>query len=97
MKVNKKRILVVCGTAVATSTVVAKKLEDMIKQRGFDVTIDQGKASEAPSKAANFDLIVSTTEVSNVGKTPVIRTISFLTGVGIDQDVEKIINTLGLQ
>lgn len=93
----KKRILVACGTAIATSTVVAKKLGDMLKERGYDVDIDQCKAAEAPSKAANFDLIVATTQVGNVGDTPVIRTVSFLSGVGVDQDVDKIVKTLGLE
>ncbi|MFM1652508.1 PTS sugar transporter subunit IIB [Brevibacillus sp. B_LB10_24] len=92
----KKRILVACGTAIATSTVVAKKIEELMKQRGYDVVIEQCKAAEAPSKAASFDLIVTTTPVGDVGSTPVIRTVSFLSGVGVDQDVQKIIETLGL-
>ncbi len=92
----KKRILVACGTAIATSTVVAKKIEELLKSRGYDVIIEQCKAAEAPSKAANFDLIVTTTPVNDVGSTPVIRTVSFLSGVGIEQDVQKIIETLGL-
>lgn len=93
----KKRILVACGTAIATSTVVAKKLEDLLKERGYDVEIDQCKAAEAPSRAENFDLIVATTPIGDVGDTPVIRTVSFLSGVGMEQDLEKIIKTLGLE
>lgn len=92
----KKRILVACGTAIATSTVVAKKVEELLKQRGYDVFIDQCKAAEAPFKAANFDLIVTTTPVGNVGNVPVIHTVSFLSGVGVEKDIQKIIETLGL-
>jgi len=91
----KKRILVACGTAIATSTVVANKINEMLTARGIDVTIDQCKAAEAPSKAANFDLIVTTTPVGKVGDTPVIRTISFLSGVGMEKDIELIIEKLG--
>lgn len=93
----KKRILVACGTAIATSTVVAQKLKEMLKERGHDVDIDQCKAVEAPSRADNFDLIVATTPVGNVGDTPVIQTVSFLSGVGVEKDLEKIIETLGLE
>ncbi len=85
-----KKILVACGTAVATSTVVAKKLEEALKARGFSVSIDQCKASEVPSKAAGYDVIVSTTEVDGTGGKPLIRTLSFLTGIGIEADIEKI-------
>lgn len=85
-----KKILVACGTAVATSTVVAKKLEEALKSRGFAVSIDQCKASEVPGKAAAYDVIVSTTEVDGTAGKPLIRTLSFLTGIGIEADIEKI-------
>jgi PTS system galactitol-specific IIB component len=90
-----KKILVACGTAIATSTVVAKKLEEVLKQRGIALKIDQCKASEVPSKAAGYDLVVSTTEVDSTAGKPLVRTLSFLTGIGIDADVAKIAKLLG--
>jgi PTS system galactitol-specific IIB component len=90
-----KRVLVACGTAIATSTVVAKKLEEKLRARGIAVAIDQCKASEVGSKASSYDLIVSTTEVDDTRGKPLVRTLSFLTGVGIDADVEKIAKLLG--
>ncbi|MFD2829983.1 PTS sugar transporter subunit IIB [Corticicoccus populi] len=92
-----KRILVACGTAIATSTVVAKKIEEVLGQKGHQVHVDQCKAAEAPSKADRFDLIVTTTPVSGVGDVPVIQTVSFLSGIGIDQDIEKIMEILELE
>jgi PTS system galactitol-specific IIB component len=89
-----KKILVACGTAIATSTVVARKLEEELASRGIKVVTDQAKASEVPSKAENYDLIVTTTTVSGAGDTPVVQTVSFLTGIGIEQDVEKIVAKL---
>jgi PTS system galactitol-specific IIB component len=90
-----KKILVACGTAIATSTVVAKKLEEKLRARGIAVSIDQCKASEVGSKAGGYDLIVSTTEVDDTRSKPHVRTLSFLTGIGIDADVEKIAKLLG--
>jgi len=90
-----KKVLVACGTAIATSTVVAKKLEERLRARGIEVVIDQCKASEVGSKASSYDLIVSTTEVDDARGKPLIRTLSFLTGVGIDADVEKVVKLLG--
>lgn len=91
-----KKILVACGTAIATSTVVAKKIEEMMKKRGFTVTTTQCKAAEAPSKAAGYDMIVTTTPIGNVGTVPVLRTVSFLSGVGMEKDIDKIVEALGL-
>jgi PTS system galactitol-specific IIB component len=90
-----KKILVACGTAIATSTVVAKKLEEKLAARGLTVKIEQCKASEVGSKAVGYDVVVSTTEVDDSRGKPLVRTLSFLTGIGIDADVDKIAKLLG--
>ena len=89
-----KKILVACGTAIATSTVVARKIEEELAKRDISVQTTQCKASEVRSKVAGHDLVVTTTFVSDTGDVPVIQTVSFLTGVGIDADIEKIIGYL---
>lgn len=91
---KKKKILVACGTAVATSTVVARKIEEELEKRGIGVTTTQCKASEVPGYAEGHDLIVTTTQVSNTKGVPVIHTVSFLTGIGIEQDIDKIVDYL---
>jgi PTS system galactitol-specific IIB component len=89
-----KKILVACGTAIATSTVVAKKLEEKLGALGIAVQIDQCKASEVGARAASYDLVVTTTEVDDAKGKPIVRTLSFLTGVGVDADVQKIASLL---
>ena len=37
----RKTILVACGTAIATSTVVAKSIEEILRARGIDVVTRQ--------------------------------------------------------
>lgn len=91
---QKKRILIACGTAIATSTVVARKVEEELQKRGIEVTTTQCKASEVPSKVDGQDLVVTTTQVSGTKDVPVIHTVSFLTGVGVEQDIEKIVEYL---
>lgn len=91
---RKKRILVACGTAIATSTVVARKIEEELEKRNIKVDITQCKASEVPSHVEGHDLVVTTTFVSGTGSVPVIHTVSFLTGIGVEQDIEKIIGFL---
>lgn len=89
-----KKILVACGTAIATSTVVAKKLEEKLRAKGIEVKIDQCKASEVSARVHGYDLVVSTTEVDDARGKPLVRTLSFLTGIGIDADVDKIARLL---
>lgn len=89
-----KRILVACGTAIATSTVVAKGIEEILKERGIQIITRQCKASEVRSLAGDADLIVTTTPVPSDLGVPVIQTLAFLTGIGKEEVIEQIINEL---
>jgi len=91
---GKKNILVACGTAIATSTVVAKAIEEALEQRGISVNIRQCKAAEVPSLSADADLIVTTTPVSVDKDIPVIHTLAFLTGIGKEDVIEQIVESL---
>lgn len=89
-----KRILVACGTAIATSTVVAKAIEEALEARGIPVSTRQCKATEVSSLVQGMDLVVTTTPVpSNLG-VPVIQTLAFLTGIGKEAAIEQIIAAL---
>jgi PTS system galactitol-specific IIB component len=92
--VGKKNILVACGTAIATSTVVAKAIEEALYDRGISVNMRQCKASEVPSLADDADLIVTTTPVSVDRDIPVIQTLAFLTGIGKEEVIEQIVDAL---
>ena len=87
-----KVVLVACGTAVATSTVVAVAIEEAMTERGIPVVIRQCKATEVRSMVEDADIVVATTPVpDDLGK-PVFKGLPFLTGLGKDQvldDIEK--------
>lgn len=89
-----KRILVTCGTAIATSTVVAKAIEEGLAARGIPVVTRQCKAAEVPALAKEFDLVVTTTPVPGDLGVPVIQTLAFLTGIGKDQVLDQIAEIL---
>ena len=89
-----KRILVACGTAIATSTVVAKGIEEALKERGIQVITRQCKAAEVRSLVDDADLIVTTTPVPSDLGIPVIHTLAFLTGIGKEEVIEQIIREI---
>jgi len=91
---NPKRILVACGTAIATSTVVASAIEETLKERGISVITRQCKASEVPSLVSNADLVVTTTPLPDNLGIPVIHTLAFLTGMGKEEAIEQIIEAI---
>jgi PTS system galactitol-specific IIB component len=89
-----KRILVACGTAIATSTVVAKAIEEALKAKNINVTIRQCKATEVKSLVWDADLVVTTTPVPSDLGVPVIQTLAFLTGIGREAVIEQIVEAL---
>ena len=91
---NKKKIMVACGTGIATSTVVVNKMGNLLKEKGINVDIQQCKVSELPYKTDKVDLIVTTTAYTSKNNIPVVVAVSFLTGIGVDKDLEKIVEIL---
>lgn len=89
-----KRILVACGTAIATSTVVAKAIEEALKERNIPVITRQCKATEVRGLAQGYDLIVTTTPVPKDTGIPVIQTLAFLTGIGKEDAINQIVKAL---
>ena len=92
----RKTILVACGTAVATSTVVAKSIEEILRDRGIDVVTRQCKASEVASMLSGVSLVVTTTPLQGDLGVPIIQTLAFLTGIGKEAVIEQIIQALNV-
>lgn len=88
-----KKVLVACGTGIATSTVVTIKIREALHKNNIEADVQQCKVSEIGSKSDAADLIVTTTTYTH-DTIPVLRTLSFLTGIGIDADIAKIVDIL---
>lgn len=80
-----KRILIICGTGIATSTVVAAKVREHLAETGMAATVDQGKVMDLLRGDINADLIVATTDVPASVRVPVIRAVALLTGIGEEE------------
>ncbi len=95
------KILVACGTAIATATVVAGKLKEAFDKLKIPVKIVQCKAAEVTGKIDVFepDVIVATTPVSDKAARgiPVVSGVPFLTGIGEKETLKKIFETVGIE
>ncbi|SKA74101.1 PTS system, galactitol-specific IIB component [Clostridium sp. USBA 49] len=90
-----KRVLVACGNGIATSTVVAMKIKEACEDNGINISINQCKLLEVPSKISDYDLLVTTGKFTGSEvNVPVIGAISLLTGVGEEETLEEIIEAL---
>lgn len=85
-----KRVLIVCGTGVATSTVVADKVRKHLEACGIPATVEQTKVTELHRGAGGYDVIVSTTQIRGDIGVPVVAGLAFLTGVGVDEALAEV-------
>lgn len=90
----KKRIIVACGGAVATSTVAASKISELCKREGIDIEIIQCRVSEIAANCNNVDLIVTTARVKKDYGVPLENGMAFVSGVGIKETEQKILSHL---
>lgn len=91
-----KLVLVACGTALATSTVVAKKIEIIAKENGIECRTIQTKATEAfkKSKELHPDAIVCTCQLESPSDIPIINGRAFLTGINVQSTINELIEIL---
>ena len=90
-----KTVIVSCGTAIATSTVAAKAIEEACKTAGIKVITKQCKAAEIKNYVdQGADLIVTTSQVRFDPGIPVINGLAFLTGIGKDKVIDQILEVL---
>lgn len=93
---GEKRVLIACGTAIATATVVAAKVTEIAKEAGIAVSIAQCKSAEVRGRIATFNphIIVATTPVPKDLGIPVFNGVPFLSGVGMGELKAQIIEAL---
>lgn len=94
-----KKILVACGSGIATSTVARNKLEEDLQARGInmkEISMEQTSIPQIPSIASEYDVIVTTARYKEDVGVPIINGLAFLTGIGEDGAVDKIVETLGM-
>ena len=82
-----KKIVLACGSGIATSTMVAAKVKDLLDAHGYagQYRIVQCAVAEAAVQSADADLLIATTMKPGGVACPFISGIPYLTGMGKDQ------------
>lgn len=91
-----KKIVLACGSGVATSTAVAQKVSGLLDDNGYkgQYHIVQCAIAEAASQCADAELLIATT-VAPAGITcDFISGLPFLTGMGLADTQQKILDIM---
>jgi PTS system galactitol-specific IIB component len=91
-----KLVLVACGTALATSTVVAKKIEQIAQENGIECQTIQARAVDVMKKYEELhpDAIVCTCQLEEAIAIPVINGRAFLTGINLQKTIDQLVEIL---
>lgn len=89
-----KKLLIICGTGIATSTVVTGRVKKWLKENGYDreVQLSQGKVADELKNLDKYDITVTTTMVPDRYKDKVINGVPLITGIGTEEvfaEIEK--------
>lgn len=89
-----KRIIVACGSGVATSQAVASKVGRLLKERGIDADIEAVDIKRLQHEIHGSSAYISIVRDDTDWGIPQFNGVAFLTGVGQDAELEKIIKLL---
>lgn len=97
MPKNETRVLVVCGSGVATSTVVSEKVKELAAARGWRLNTSLCRATDVRQNVSTFkpDLVLATTQVPGDLGVPTIAAMALLTGIGEDAVIEQVDSVVG--
>lgn len=88
-----KKVIVACGGAVATSTIAAQKIKELIEREGIDAVVEQVRINEIPSSLP-ADLIVPTSRFEEDYGVPIITGTGFISGLGEEELEQEILEVL---
>ena len=79
-----KKVVVACGSGIATSTAVEAKVKDLLDSNGLagQYSIVKCAIGEAPTQCADADLLVATTAAPAGVACPYVSGVPFLTTIG---------------
>lgn len=95
--VNKKKIIVACGTAIATATIVVEKLKAVLNKHRINAEILKCRVPEVQyytKMMGNIDLILTTSEVPGIKNIPVLNAVPFISGIKDKELEEQIVKIL---
>lgn len=90
----KKKVITLCGSGVASSTMCAQKIKTACEENGIDVDVKPMAFRDLQGQMMDVNLIVTITPGLKYKDVPVVDGVPFLTGVGQKAAMEKVLNIL---
>ena len=89
-----KKVIVACGSGVATSQTVASKVNRLLKEKNVDAKVDAVDLKSVDRYLVDAAAYITITKVTKEYPIPVINGIAFLTGMNQDAGLSKLIEAI---
>lgn len=89
-------VVTVCGSGAVSSTMMAEMVTEFLEDQGFDVNATETMPGSLDSVMiqSGWDLIVTATPIEDKYGVPIVDGVALLTGRGVDEVFEKILDVL---
>lgn len=89
------KIVVACGSGIATSTLIEQRLLEIAEEEGIAVNISKTVLGSLPGVLQETDLIVTSSDYQgDTQGIPILCGISVITGIGEEKFVQRFVETL---
>ena len=89
------KVVVACGSGVATSEMVAARLTKMLEQASVDAQVVAVELSELEGALADADAYVDVMGTEYATDVPAVNGVAFLTGMNADAEFKRLLEILG--
>ncbi|RSL33944.1 PTS galactitol transporter subunit IIB [Salibacterium salarium] len=89
-----KKVIVACGSGVATSQTVASKVKKILNENNVKAEVEAVDIKSLEKHIKMSDVYISITKNTKEYNIPTLNGIAFLTGMGIEEETTKLIEAL---
>lgn len=88
------KVIVTCGSGIATSQMVAKKISGLLRREGVDADVQAVDIKSLDHYIGSADAFVPVVETGKTYDVPTFNGVAFLTGMGEDEELARLVETL---
>jgi galactitol PTS system EIIB component len=85
------RILIACGSGIATSTVAQERVKEILADEGIKAVITKGTVGQLPALQDSVDVIFLTTRYNKPVSKPVVSVFGLISGINEEQTIADVV------
>ena len=84
------KVLIACGSGIATSSYAAEEIVKIAKKVGVDVDIHKGRIQDVSSNAKDYDVCFVTSKYAQNSDTLIVRVDGLISGINEDETIKDV-------